>query len=249
MEKEAEYEIDISQLAQYLRKKAAVMIVTSLVFMVLGWLVGTFLVTPEYTASTRVYVLNRTNQNGIVFADIQISTYLSQDFEVLITGPNVTQVVRSRLNLEMTDRELASMIEVTPMEDTRVLCISVTHTDPQLAADIANCVREISAEQIRDFVDSEAVKTVYEADLPTHPSSRSASQIAMTAAIAGFLLCTCICSVTYILDDTIRTEADVEHYLGMSVLGIIPEADDLVCNIATAPSAKQKRRKNGKHPC
>lgn len=236
-----EFEVDISELFRHLLKKVKTILVYTVIFALLGWVAGVFLMTPKYTASTRVYVLNRSNDASIVYADIQISTYVSHDFEVLITGPNVTREVRSRLGLDMTDAQLSGMITVTPMEETRVLQIDVTHSDPQTAANIANCVREVSAEQIQSFVDADAVKTVYEADVPRKPSSMSAGRVAFIAALLGLFLSAGVYTTIFILDDTIRTEEDVERYLGLSVLGAIPESEDLK-NQKSSPKKPRSRK-------
>ena len=62
--------------------------------------------------------------------------------------------------------------------------------------------------------------------------NRFASLATGLMALAG------IYAVRFILDDTIRTEEDVEHYLGLSVLGVIPESEELRAERA---AAKKKR--------
>lgn len=241
MEERAEMEIDVGELFRHLQKRLFSLIAAAVVCGILGWAISSFLLTPQYTASTRVYVLNRSNENSIVYADIQISTYVSYDFEVLITGPNVTREVISRLGLDMTDAQLANNITVTALEDTRVLQIDYTHSDPQMAADILNCIREVSAEQIRGFVDADAVKTVYPAEAPKHPSSPNVGRNTLLAAVLGLLALACVYTTQFILDDTIRTEEDVARYLGLSVLGVIPESVELRAERTAAPKKRSPR--------
>lgn len=240
MEERNELEIDIGELLRYLQQKLVSLVLAALVCGLLGWAVSTFVLSPKYTASTRVYVLSRSNES-IVYSDIQISTYVSRDFEVLITGPNVTREVITQLGLDMTDAQLASSITVTPMEDTRVLQIDVTHTDPRTAADIANCVRDVSALQICGFVDADAVKTVFEAQAPKNPSSPNVGRNTLLAAVLGLIALTALYAVRFILDDTIRTEEDVEHYLGLSVLGVIPDSEELRAERAAPPKKRAAR--------
>ena len=241
-EEQVEFEIDLWDLMRFLKKKLAVILAVTLCCAAVGWGISAMVLKPQYTASTRVYVLNRSNENSIVYSDIQISTYVSYDFEVLITGPNVTREVISRLGLDMTDAQVAGRIDVLPLEGTRVLQIDFTHEDPKMAAQIANCVRDVAAEQIRGFVDADAVKTVYEADVPRHPSSPNVGRNTLLAALLGAFAVVAAYAVVFILDDTIRTEEDVERYLGLSVLGLIPESQEL--NYETAPAVRRgsKRR-------
>lgn len=244
MEERAEMEIDIGELFRYLQKKIVSLVAITLVCGMIGWAVSSFLLTPQYTASTRVYVLSRSN-DSIVYSDIQISTYVSRDFEVLITGPNVTREVISRLGLNTTNAKLAKGITVTALEDTRVLQIDYVHEDPQMAADILNCIREVSAEQIRGFVDADAVKTVYPAEAPKLPSSPNVGRNTVLAAVLGLMSLAGVYVIRFILDDTIRTEEDVARYLGLSVLGVIPESEELRTQ-RNVPGKKRKAARGGK---
>ena len=73
----------------------------------------------------------------------------------------------------------------------------------------------------------DAVKTVFEAEPPQEPSAPDVKQTVLVATLAGMLLCALVYTAKYMLDDTIRTEEDVRNYLGLSVLGIIPESEEL----------------------
>lgn len=220
-------EIDLMELFRYLKKKIRVIAGATVICALLGLLYGTVILKPQYTASTRVYMLNRTNENNIVYADIQTSTYMLFDYKVLITGQNVTREVIRDLELNMTDAQLANCIEVSAETNTRILQIDVTYRDPQLAADIANRVRETAAEQIQEVMEVDAVKTVYEAEAPKAPVGQNVRGCVLLGAILGMLACGILYTVRFILDDTIRTEQDVERYLNLSVLAMIPESEEL----------------------
>lgn len=217
-----EMEIDLLELFHYLKKRIIIIVATFLVFAIVGFLGTKIFITPQYTTNTRMYVLNRSNQNNVVTSDFQIATYVMNDYKALITGQNVTKEVISRLGLDMTPAQLSKLIEITSPENTRVLQISITHPDPQKAADIANTVREVASSQIMKIMDVNAVKTVYEAEVPKVPSGPSAMRNTAIAGILGLVLIVGIYTVIFILDDTIRTEEDVTKYLGLGTLGVIP---------------------------
>lgn len=222
-----EIEIDLVGLFYYLKKKLLIILAAFLVCGCAGFGISQFLVTPQYTASTRMYVLNRTNENAVVSADYQTSNYMISDYTVLITGRNVTQEVIDELGLDMTTSELAEIISVTAPDDTRVLQISVVDEDPQLAADIANCVREIASEQITDIMDVDAVKLVYEAVVPEEASSPNVMRNTVLAAALGLIAAIAVFAVIYVMDDTIKTEEDVERWLGLSVMGVLPVSKEM----------------------
>ena len=226
MEHQNDIEIDLVELYYYLRRKFALILASIVLFTVLGFGVSTFAMDRQYTASTRMYVLNRSNEMSVVVSDIQISSYLLNDYKVLITGQNVTKEVVEMLDLPISPKSLESRIHVTAPDNTRVLQISVTYGDPVLAADIANCVREVAARQIEEIMDVDAVKLVYEADIPKGPSSPNIPLYTFLSFVLGTVLSVGALSVKFMMDDTIRTEEDVEQYLGLGTLGVIPLSKD-----------------------
>ena len=227
MEEKDMIEIDLWELFCALRKKIWMILGVGAACAVLALLISVLVMRPQYTASTRAYILNRTNESTIVYADIQTSTYMLYDYQALITGQNVTREVIRDLKLNMTAAQLAGCIEVSAETNTRVLQIDVTYEDPQLAADIANRIREVAAEQIKTFMEVDAVKTVYEAEAPAAPSGPNVRRNTLIGLVCGMLVCAAVYTVRFILDDTIRTEEDVQTYLGLSVLGVIPESEEL----------------------
>lgn len=227
MENRDEMEIDLVGLFYYLKKKAWVFGIALVICALIGFVVSNFLMAPVYTASTRMYVLNRSNENNMVYSDFQVSSQMLNDYKVLITGPNVTKKVIEKLGLDLTPAELAEKITVTAPDDTRVLQINVSDNMAQRAADIANCVREIASAQIKDIMDVDAVKLVYEAEVPQHPSAPSVKKYTVLGAMLGLIASIGMFVVIYIMDDTIRTEDDVEKYLGLSVLAVVPACSQL----------------------
>lgn len=223
------FEIDLTGLLLHLRKKTGAIAVVALVCLLMGFLASAVFMEPQYTASTRVYILNRSSDR-YSSSDFVIASYMLNDYKVLITGQNVTQEVVNDLKLNMKPAVLAEKIEVTSPEETRVLQIDYTDSDPQQAARIANAVREEAVEQIQSIMEVDAVKLIYAAEAPKQPSSPNVSRYTIVAGLLGGMLMAAIYTVTYILNDSIRTEEDVERYLGLSTLGVIPVAKDLSVN-------------------
>ena len=224
---EGGFVLDLMDIFHYLVKKSWIIAIVTAVCLIGSFLVSRFLIAPEYTAGARVYVLNQSNDSGVVVSDFQVSSQLLNDFRVLITGQNVTQEVVEDLGLDMSPSQLCGKISVNAPGNTRVLEIKVTDNDPQLAADIANCVQKIASRQITEIMGLDSVKLVYSATVPGAPSSPNISKNTATGAVLGFVLSTALCICYYLFDDTIRTEDDVMKYLELSTLGSIPDSSQL----------------------
>lgn len=238
-----EMEIDLLDLFFYLKKKIWIIIAAFCVFAAAGVIFTSFFMKDEYTAKTRMYVLSRSSETGISSSDYSISNYMVKDYEVLITGENVTREVIEQLGLNMTVAELTNKISVSAIDSTRVLQIVVVDNDPQRAADIANCVRAVSSAQIKAIMDVDAVNLVYAAEVPESKSGPSLTKNTALAAIVGVVLAIGILVVIYLLDDTIRTDEDVTRYLELSTLGVIPMSKELETASNMGAAAKKKKKK------
>lgn len=231
-------EINLLDLFKYLKKRIWIILVALVLFALGGYVNSAFLKAPQYTTHTQMYVLNRASNDKVVYSDFQTSTYVMNDYKGLILGQNVTKAVIEKLGLEnITPTGLANKITVSSPESTRIMQISVTDTDPQRAAAIANAVREEAALQIKEIMEVDAVKLVYSADVPQVPSSPNVSKDTLLAAVIGLALSVIVLSVIHLMDDTIRTEEDVEKRLGLSVLGMIPTVAPAAGSAVKKPSA------------
>lgn len=217
-----ELEIDLKELILYLWGKAAAIIGVGVVFAAISLAVTVFLMTPMYTSTTSMYVLNRQAAENITTTDLQSSTYLTKDYVELIKSRTVMESVIEELNLDATYKQVLGAIDVAALSDTRIISISATNADPKLAQEIANAVRTAAASQIQRVMKTEAVNVVDEANLPTQKSSPSTKKNVVLAGAFGVFLMVAWFAVLFMLNDKIVTADDVERYLGLGILGQMP---------------------------
>ena len=243
LQNEEEIEIDMGELLRYLAGKAGYIILTALAFAVLALAVTTFCMTPRYTSTTKMYVLNRQTNEGVTSSDLQSSTYLTKDYMEMIRSRTVIEAVIADLNLNSTYEDVLGQIDVSAASDTRVIAISVTDKDPYEARDIANAVRNAAAAHIQSVMNTEALTVVDEANIPTKKSSPSTIKNVAIAGGVGLFLALVVCVVLYLMNDKVTTAEDVERYLGLSVLASMPlEEEEVRRKKARKKLEKKKRR-------
>lgn len=226
MEAQDERNISLIDLLQFLKKKAWILVLALMTCALAGFLGTELLMNRQYTASTRVYVMNHSGE-AASYSDYQTAALIRDDYRVLITGRNVTGEVLRQLGLDWDCEDLAKKIRVTFPEDTRFVQISVTDTDPQRAAALANGVREAAAVQIQALMDVDGVSLVYEAAVPERSSGPNTGWNTALAALTGLIVTAAILTLVFAMDDTLRTEEDAERYLGLEVMGVIPDSPEL----------------------
>lgn len=213
--------IDLLELFYVLMNKLWIIILCGVVGAVVAFSGTKLLITPQYTASSMIYILSETTSITSL-ADIQLGASLAEDFIVIGKSRPVIERVIRQLDLETNYEELASTISIVNKTDTHILTISVTNPDPELAADISNTLAENIKEQIADIMGTEEPNTVEEAVVPTKPSSPSTMKNTLMGGALGVLLVSAVIILLHLLDDTIKNEEDVKKYLGLNTLAAIP---------------------------
>lgn len=217
---------DISGLFMNLWSKAHIIILAGILTGLLAFLGTKLLITPMYTSTTKFYVLSKTDTAGsVTINDLQTGTQLTKDYAELVKSRQVLEEVISVLNLDMETEELENKITVSTPTDTRVMSINVKDSQPKVARDIADAVRQAVAIQIKEIMDVDSVKTVEEANLPKETSSPNVMLNTVLGVIIGIFLVAAIIILIYVFDDSVKTPDDVETYIGLNVLASIPIYD------------------------
>lgn len=236
-----EIEIDLKEIFGLLISKAWVIILSGITAGLIFIVATMLFITPQYESTTKMYVLNKQAEGQITSADMQSSLYLTKDYSELIKSRTVTEGVIAQLNLDLRHEEMLEKMSVTSPTDTRVIAITITDEDPYTASQIANAVRDIAAAHIRNVMDTEAVNVVENANIPDEKASPSLSKNGIIGGMLGVVLATAIILIVFLTNDTVKSQEDVEKYLGLSVLGTIPMSDTQKKN-----NKKHKKNKKGR---
>lgn len=218
---EDEIEIDLMEIAQYLLRHIKWIALSILICAVLALGYTKLLVTPQYTASSSIYVLTSTTSITSL-TDLQIGESLTADFQVIAISRPVIETVVEALSLDATYDEMLETITVTNVSDTRILTITVENPDPQLAADISNALSIALCDRIAEIMVTERPTTVETAIAAEEPVSPSTLTNVLIGALIGAVLSVGVFVVIFLLDDTIKDASDVEKRLHLNVIANIP---------------------------
>ncbi|HFI0693414.1 TPA: YveK family protein [Streptococcus suis] len=219
-------EIDVLSLLRTIWRKKFLILLTAILTTGLAFAYSAFLVTPQYDSTTRLYVVNQSSDNGAVITtqDLQAGSFLVKDYKEIILSQDVLKNVTTTLGLT---GGIKDKITVTIPTDTRILSISVRDSDPNQAATIANTLRDEAAKKIIEVTKVSDVTTL-EAALPAEkPSTPRTKRNLVLGFVAGAFLATALVLVLEVLDDRVKRPQDIEEGLGMTLLGVVPQAEKL----------------------
>ena len=238
-EDDDEIEIDLLELFYALRHRWWAILLALVIGAGAAGVYTKKLIAPHYQSTSMVYVLSKETTLASL-ADLQIGSQLTKDYSVIIKSRPVLQEVIDKQNLDLTTDELGEMITIDNPKDTRILSITVEDIEPMRAKAIVDEVTKSASNYIGDIMEMVPPKIIEEGVPAEKPSSPNVKKNAAMGGLAAAVLISGIICLGVILDDTIKTEEDVEKYLGLTVLASIPDVDE------TGKSENEKGRKKKK---
>ena len=219
--RDEEIEIDLREIFQLLLSRIWLILLVGVIFAGATGVVCKFLITPIYQSTTQLSVIG-SNTTLSSLADLQIGTQLTQDYIVVAQSRPVVEQVIKNLDLDMTYEELLGVTNVSNPSDTRILEITVKDPDPYMAKQIVDQFAQVSKERIAKLMDIAEPGIISEGYADDEPISPTTGKNTVIAGILGMFLAAAIVVIRYVMDDTIKSSEDIEKYLGLNTLGILP---------------------------
>lgn len=217
-----ETEIDLGEIFYLLWTHIVQIVGLFIAGAVVVFLLTFFLVTPKYTATSRMYITSGSN-SVVDLSSLQVSTQLKADYQELIKSNSILQDVIDNLSLDEDVDTLKSQVSVTNPSDTRILNLSVTTTNAQLSADIANELAKQAKTYLPKVMKSDEPNVFEEAEVPDKKSSPSYQKNAVIGGLLAALLYCAVIIIKHVTNDTFVTPDDINKAFGVQPLATIPE--------------------------
>lgn len=229
MKEQNTMEIDVFHLFKILWKRKILVALVAIVAGALAFAYSTFIVKPEFTSTTRIYVVNRNqgDKPGLTNQDLQAGSYLVKDYREIILSQDVLEKVTSDLKLDLSPKALASKVKVTVPVDTRIVSISVNDRVPEEASRIANSLREVAAEKIISITRVSDVTTLEEARPAIAPSSPNIRRNTIIGLLGGTVFTVIAVLIVELVDTRVKRPEDIEDVMQIALLGVVPNLDKL----------------------
>lgn len=239
-----EIEVDLRELFGLLRSRIWMILLAGILAAAIAGIISSFFLTPIYTSTTKLYIVNKSQSiSSLSLSDLQLGTQLTKDYMVLVQSRPVTEQVIKNLGLDMEYEELVAITAISNPADTRILEISVEYPDAYLAKEIVDEIATVSSKRIAAIMDMKEPAVVEEGYAAKSPTSPNITKNTVIGGALGLALAIFIFSMLYILDDTIKSSEDVERYLGLNTIGLIPvEEDQEIENSKKKKRSKRIRR-------
>lgn len=224
-------ELDLKELFFMFWNKKLEIILITLMFVAIGIGYSYFFVKPEYTSTTSLVLAQssssgQTGDGAISATDLTMNSKLVSTYSELIKRKAILGQVCENLNIpESNIQELRGKIRVNSAKNTEIIEISVTNKDPNKAAAIANEIAKVFGEKIVEIYNISNVYLLDRAEANAVPSNINHMKDVVVFAFIGLVIAAVYVLIANMLDNTIKTEQDVEATTELLVLSSIPNYD------------------------
>ena len=216
-----EVEIDLKELFSVLWKKAWLILLVGIALAAGAGYYTKNYITPQYQSSSTVE--RCVNSSSLVsLSDLQLGSQLTSDYIVLIESRPVVEEVISNLEMNISYEEMLAKISITNQTDTRIITITATDSDPAQAKVIVDEFANVARKRMAEIMGTDEPTIVEEGHINENPVSPSTIKNCILAGMIGIFLVCAVLIVLHLMNDTIKTPDDIQKYLAIPTLGIIP---------------------------
>ncbi len=220
--------IEIKRVLDILVSKKVIILCILILFMVFGYIYTYHFVVPKYqSTSTLLLIPNDTYESReLTNIELLINSELITTYSSIAQNSKILKQTIRNLGLDMTEKQLLSQMKVSIVDESYIIEISISNTNPQKAMEITNELSNVFLKEIKEIYNLNNIGVVDEAQLPMQPYNIHHTKDMAIFLIAGMVISFAYIMIIYVFDNTLKKEEDIENYIHVKSLGSIPVYQD-----------------------
>ncbi|MDC7778951.1 YveK family protein [Priestia megaterium] len=224
--------ISLRDLFQVLRKRLWLIAFIAIIAATISAVISFFVLTPVYQTSTQILVNQAKSEQQLYNAGaVQTNVQLISTYNDIIKSPAILDTVIEKLKLDGSAKSLSGQIQVTSAENSQVALITVQDTNAKRATEIANTTASVFQQKVPKIMNMniDNVSILSKADLAASKSPVKPQPVLniAIALVVGLMVGIGLSFLLEYLDNTIKTEQDIENILELPVMGVITNIKDV----------------------
>lgn len=239
-------EISLGEIINILKKRIVGIIIAGLVCAAIMFGYTNLFLTPQYTATSKLYVYNgrSNNQSYISSVDLTAAKALVDTYIVIMKSDSLLEEVARRLQPEyegITAKQILGMLSAGAVNQTEAFKVSITTENPKMSMDIVNTLVDCLPDEFKRVVKVGSIEVIDKAKLPTVPEWPLKRNMALGAVI-GMIVASAVFVLLSIWDRTVYDKEILKENFEIPIIGTIPNMDDFkISNSGKLKSTAGKR--------
>lgn len=213
-------ELSILDLVKILMKRIWFIVGVAVIATLLAFVATKLLITPKYQATGTMYI--KGEETNISVNEVLQSQKLVNSYVEVLKSRTAAKKVLAATGLDYTEDEIREMIGMSASNETEVMVIKVTCTEPGDAIIIANALMDIAPEYLDDIIkvgNASVIDPAEEAVL----ASPSVIKNTLLGFLIGLIVACGIVLTLFFLDQSIKGEEDFTETYKLPLLGVVPD--------------------------
>ena len=190
---------------------------------------------PIYQTSTTLLMHYNRGEGATVSSDFSVGSGVITTLNAMLSSNSM----RTQIQEQVGSPNLGSIS--LSQSDGTLMRLTVSHTDPNLAADVANVTANVLLEMVSAMMNDINLSLLDPAPTPSIIGQMNLSKSIVIGMIAGIILGVGVALLLEFLDMTIRSPKEVEDILEIPVIAIIPDTE---VELTKYRKEQMKRRKS-----
>lgn len=221
-----ELEISLKDIFAIIREKIWLIVIITIGFTLIAGLISFFVIKPTYESKISVIVGKPQTTQDITSQQSSATMYqnLLKTYSQIAQSDLVAQGALDKLHSNLTLEGIKGAITVTPQDETQILVISAKSKSSEEAFNIINAVTNSFIQSSKKVYPTGGdIQIMDKAIMPTVPTSPNKKLNMAVGFLLGLMISVGIVLLLEYSDNTIKTESDVDKYIDLPVLGVIPK--------------------------
>lgn len=220
-------ELDLLTVFQILLRKIKWLLAAAIVGAVLLGVGSKLFISATYQSKFQMYISNFTQVDSNTYASpssLTASQTLAGEYIVILKNDLVLNEVSTRLARQgytVSAAEIRNALKMAPEDNTAMLNIAVTTTNPNLSKAICDALASVAPTKLKEIMQMGNVTVMAPAKKGVQVGPHLIKNTAL-GAIAGLAIACAVVLITYITDNTVSDEREMRRRLNLTVLGEIP---------------------------
>ena len=217
-------DLGLKELFDFIVEKLFLLTFIIIIVCLVGCMYSLFLQKPMYSSYTTVVLGgddSKEKAESITQNDVTLNQNLVETYAEIVKSKRVINQVINELKLDISYEGLSNKINVTAVNDTEIIKITVTDSDAVKAKSIANATANYFTNEIVKLYSLNNVNILDKATVAKRPYNISIIKQLIVYVMIGVVIGFGILFVLYYFDRTIKSVEQVEQKLGLPILGSV----------------------------
>ncbi|MBU3126881.1 polysaccharide biosynthesis tyrosine autokinase [Clostridium tagluense] len=219
--------IEFNDYLNIIRKKIVVILFIIICPTLIAGLLSFYVLKPVYEAKATV-IVGKDSTDKITQSEVMMYQDLIKTYSEIGRSRVVAENAIKNLKSGIVVKEFMLDLSITPKIGTQIIEISYKSKNPEIAAEGANALSQAFIEESQNLLPSGIAKIMDKALIPELPITPKKKFNISIGFIIGLILSLGLVLLINYLNNTIKSEEDVQRYLNLPMVGIIPRQNKMV---------------------